>query len=722
MKFIFYSFCLFSIGTIIAQREIPLLEKRELVEDYYEYNVSDPYRYVENLNDSTLNDWIKKNNEHTNRYFANIESTENIINNILDPYVSSENESSSPLITINDLYFYVKTNTKENISKLYYKNDKSGEEKLIFDPISYKNIEGVNYSINHFKPCHNGEMVAIGLTRADNEFSDVVVINVQTKKIVFETTKKSWPSALGGIKWDSNCSGIFYTYVPVTDKSKKDYLFNSKVIYIDLKNNKKEIEVFSKSNNPKINFKEEDFPLIYYDFYKNNNIITTVAGVGRYRDTYFSSLKSVLDEKKDWKLLFKASDKVRRFFLLEDDLIYLTAKNASNFKLCKTSINQPNIDKPEVLVPEYNDGIITSFTTTKDGIYFVKVKNGVDAQLMLVNNNGIIKEIELPSKAGNIILETKSPVSRDLWVTLQGWGSNSIRYYYNIEKKSFELEDLDLKSNKSKDMEIIVEEVLVESHDGEEIPLSLIYNHKFKRDESFPLFITAYGAYGRNIRPRSSTLLSNWIKLGGVYAVAHVRGGGEKGYSWHASGQKINKANSWKDLLSCVKYLHENNYSKPTKTVAWGASAGAITVGRAVLEEPDLFSACVITSGILNTVRSEFAPNGKNNIKEFGSVNNPKEFKALLDMDSFHNLQKNTNYPAFLVTTGYNDTRVAFWQSVKFIARLREYNTSKKPILLSIDFEAGHGRENSKRKTLTRIAKRIAFALSQTGHPDYQPE
>ena len=204
--------------------------------------------------------------------------------------------------------------------------------------------------------------------------------------------------------------------------------------------------------------------------------------------------------------------------------------------------------------------------------------------------------------------------------------------------------------------------------------------------------------------------------------MAHVRGGGEKGYEWYIGGLKQTKANSWKDLISCVKYLQGHNYTKPERTAAWGASAGGIAVGRAALEAPDLFAAVVITSGILNTLRSENAPNGKNNVKEFGTVKNVDGFKSLLDMDSYHNLKKDTTYPAFLVTTGLNDARVASWQSIKFAARLQEYNNSNKPILLSVDFESGHGRESSRRKTLTRIAKRIAFALWQTGHPDYQPK
>ncbi|WP_226294180.1 prolyl oligopeptidase family serine peptidase [Aquimarina algicola] len=705
-----------------SQEIIKPLQKQELTEEYFGKKVSDPYRYLEkNLDNNFIVDWIKENNEVTSNYFKNIESTDKVLEKILNSYDKKGDQISSTRITSNNKYFYLKTKSENNFSELFYKNGKDGKEVLIFDPSSYRIDDGVKYKINHISPCLDGEKIAIGVTENDTEFSDIIVIDVESKEIIFKTNKKSWPSALGGIKWNANCDGIYYTHVPVTDKNKEDYLFNTEAIYFNIENKQEKTVLFSKENNPDVSFKEEDFPLLYFDFVENKHIVGTVAGVAKYRNAYISSLESISKKKNDWRPLFKVSDKVRRFFLFKDELIFLTAKNASNFKICRTLINNPNFEKPEVLVPEYTNEIITDFAITKDGIYFVKVKNGVEANLMLLKNNGNLKSIELPIGAGNIKLQTKSPIESDLWVTLQGWTINSKKYFYDVISNSFILENSKSNSEKNNKDDIVVEEILVQSHDKKDIPLSIIYKRGFKKNGNHPLFITAYGAYGRSINPRSTALISNWIDEGGVYAVAHVRGGGEKGYEWYTEGLKLNKANSWKDLISCVKYLQEYKYTKSSKTVAWGASAGGIAVGKAVLEEPSLFSAAVITSGMLNTLRSEFAPNGKNNAKEFGTVKNPKEFESLLAMDSYQSLQKNTSYPSFLVTTGLNDSRVASWQSMKFVARLREYSSSKKPILFSVDFESGHGYESSKRKMNIKIGEIIVFALSQTGHPEYQP-
>jgi prolyl oligopeptidase len=210
------------------------------------------------------------------------------------------------------------------------------------------------------------------------------------------------------------------------------------------------------------------------------------------------------------------------------------------------------------------------------------------------------------------------------------------------------------------------------------------------------------------------------VNKGGIFAVAHVRGGGEKGDNWYKGGFKSTKPNTWKDFIACTEYLIENKYTSPTKMVSYSGSAGGICVGRAMTERPDLYAACIVKVGEFNTLRSEFGASGKNNIKEFGTIKDSIDFRALLEMDSYYHIKKGTNYPAVYLTSGLNDTRVSTWQPAKFAARLLENTSSKKPILLSVDFESGHGFEADNDKKNEELNKIITFALWQTGHPDYQ--
>ena len=207
---------------------------------------------------------------------------------------------------------------------------------------------------------------------------------------------------------------------------------------------------------------------------------------------------------------------------------------------------------------------------------------------------------------------------------------------------------------------------------------------------------------------------------GGIFAVAHVRGGGELGDNWHKGGYKTTKPNTWKDLISCTEYLINEKYTSSQKVAINGGSAGGILIGRAMTERPDLFAAAIPEVGSMNTVRAEESPNGPVNVPEFGTVKDSVQCMALIEMDSYLHLKKGVKYPATLVTAGINDPRVIAWEPAKFAARLEADNASDKPILLWIDYEAGHGHGDTKSKIFESLADVYSFALWQTGNPNFQ--
>ena len=200
----------------------------------------------------------------------------------------------------------------------------------------------------------------------------------------------------------------------------------------------------------------------------------------------------------------------------------------------------------------------------------------------------------------------------------------------------------------------------------------------------------------------------------------HVRGGGELGEAWHRAGKKETKPNTWKDAIATAEYVINEGYTNSSKLSIFGGSAGGIFVGRSITERPDLFVAGAPMVGAMNTVRMEETPNGPVNTPEFGTVKDPKEFKALLEMDSYHQIQNSTNYPAMLITAGINDPRVIAWQPSKFAAKLQAANTSDKPILFLTNFEGGHGGGTKLTRTIDEFAGLFSFFYWQSGHPDFQ--
>jgi prolyl oligopeptidase len=254
------------------------------------------------------------------------------------------------------------------------------------------------------------------------------------------------------------------------------------------------------------------------------------------------------------------------------------------------------------------------------------------------------------------------------------------------------------------------------------VPLSIIHKRGLKLDGSHPTLLDGYGAYGISLDPFFDAKFLAWLERGGIYAVAHVRGGGEYGEDWHKAGQKLTKPNTWKDFIACAEYLIEKKYTSVAHLAGEGTSAGGILIGRSITERPDLFDAAIIEVGDTDSLRAELMESGPANIPEFGTVKEQDGFKALYEMSSYGHVKDGTRYPAILLVTGINDPRVAPWQPAKITARLQAATTSGKPVLLRIDYEAGHGFGSTKTQRQEQLADEWAFLFWQLGAPEYQPK
>jgi prolyl oligopeptidase len=235
-----------------------------------------------------------------------------------------------------------------------------------------------------------------------------------------------------------------------------------------------------------------------------------------------------------------------------------------------------------------------------------------------------------------------------------------------------------------------------------------------------------YGSYSIAMQPRFLAGQLALLEDGGVYAVCHVRGGGEFGEEWHRAGYKATKPNSWRDLIDCAQWLQARGYGSPATTAIEGASAGGIAVGMALVERPDLFRVAFSEVGDSNALRAEYETDGDANALEYGSAKTPEGFRALLAMDALSHVKDGAAYPAALFTTGLNDPRVAPWQPGKMVARLQKATSGAaggngRPVLLLVDTDAGHGQGSTKLQRDRQLADQLAFLYWQTGKAGYQP-
>ncbi|MCJ7555067.1 MAG: prolyl oligopeptidase family serine peptidase, partial [Ignavibacteriaceae bacterium] len=478
-------------------------------------------------------------------------------------------------------------------------------------------------------------------------------------------------------------------------------------------------EIFSREKYPEFNLTPEDVNIPFI-FNGCNFIFVGAATTDKRLNIFYAPIHELGKDKISWKRLFEREDEVHTFRVTENDLYILTPKDAPKFKIIKTSLINPDVANAELVIAENPNARISNLSLTKEGLFYTLSFNGVEEKVyFLAFGTTKAVELKLPISAGSIYLATKGFKYSDLWLGISGWTSEYKRYRYLTEKDEFKLESLFAEAEYPEYADLIVEELMIESHDGVKVPLSLVYKKGIKKNGRNPVVITAYGAYGGSLKPRFVPNNLLWVHEGGILATAHVRGGSELGGQWHKDGQKTTKANSWKDLIASAEYLINEKYSSNKKIAIYGMSAGGITIGRALTERPDLFAVAIPEVGILNALRFENTTSGPQNVAEFGTVKDSVECMALIEMDAYQNIKEGIKYPATLITAGMNDTRVILWQPAKFTARLQAANVSDNPILFRVDYEAGHVSPNTK-KYFEDLADVLSFALWQTGHPKYQ--
>ncbi|WP_420570931.1 prolyl oligopeptidase family serine peptidase [Kordia sp.] len=718
--FILYIFIsIFLVQCATNENHPHIANEQPVQETYFSKTIEDPYQYLENLKDPSVLSWLTSQNNYTQKVLQDISGRQQLVEKIKkNDEMRSETVFNLKVLSP-DAYYYIKYSKNHEANVLYFRAGIDGEEIALFNSEEYKAASNNTYIINYFQPSWNGKKIAIGFTKNDEEFSEVVIYDVANKSFHKEVIDHCWPSELGGINWLDDNSGFTYLHIPDIDTTSPNYILDSATVLYRLGNNPKDLHIiFSRKTHPKLHLKPADFPIVNIFGKDQKYMFGRVGGIG-FKDYYYAPISELKNEQVTWKPLFKKKHKVEKFLPHNDEIYFLSALKASNFSLHKTKVNQLNFDTPIEVIPASKDEILKDFSITSDGLFYTSTKNGVLASLYHLKDTSIEKII-LPESSGSISLSNISTSTPELWIEIEGWTSHKNRYRYNSEKKAFTKENPTPVVNYPELEDIVVKEIEIASHDGTKVPLSIIYKKGMRKNGENRMLLNGYGSYNWINAPMLYPYLLYWISEGGVYAVAHVRGGGEKGEQWHKEGYKTTKPNTWKDFIACTEYLIDEGYTSSERFAVWGGSAGGINIGRAVTERPDLYAVAVIRVGLLNTLRSEIAPNGQNNIKEFGTIKDSVEFEALLEMDAYHHVQKGTNYPAIFLTAGINDSRVAAWQPAKFAARMQAASSSSAPILLSVNFDEGHGFDRSQKSKREELADIISFAMWQTGSEKYQ--
>jgi prolyl oligopeptidase len=402
-----------------------------------------------------------------------------------------------------------------------------------------------------------------------------------------------------------------------------------------------------------------------------------------------------------------------------DDLYVLTYKDASRYQILKTDARNPNLSSAETVLPP-GEAVVESVACGQDALY-VRVLDAGIGRLLRVSYgpNPSVERVNLPFD-GSVWMHA-DPRLPGILFEATAWTKEFQIYRYDPAERQVSNTRLQPAGPFGNPENIGSVEVKAKSHDGVLVPLSIIYPKNIKLDGSNPTLLEGYGSYGNSYPAYFEPTRLAWHESGGVYAVCHVRGGGEYGEEWHLAGKGLNKPNTWKDFIACAQYLIENKYTSPAHLAGSGTSAGGVLIGRAITERPDLFGAAIDNVGLSDTLRSETTQNGETNIPEFGTTKTENGFKALYAMSAYDHVEAGARYPAVLLKTGMNDPRVAPWEMGKLTARLQAATSSRKPVLLRVECAGGHGTMGgTKKQEHETLADEWSFLLWQLGVPEFQ--
>jgi prolyl oligopeptidase len=447
------------------------------------------------------------------------------------------------------------------------------------------------------------------------------------------------------------------------------------------------------------------------------------SGVSPESEWWIAPTATLTQAKVPWRKFIGLDDKVglgevAAAPIVVGDVAYLPSfKDALNWRLLRYDLAHPE-RPPTVAVPE-GKGVLVGALQAKDGVYLFSSIGGTYGLSRFDPASGKVVAVATPL-AGSIPEGATDPREAGLVYALDAWTRPSQLYHETPGKPPTRLV---LAKPFARDLSAYAsEELTATAADGAQIPVSVVYRKNLKRDGSAPAIIEAYGAYGTSIDAGFSPRMLAWYDRGGVYAVVHVRGGGEFGETWHLAGKGATKPNTWRDFIAGVTLLEKQGYTSPAKAAGWGTSAGGIMIGRTITERPDLLGAAIINVGLSDALRFETSEGGPANVAEFGTVKTEAGFKALYAMSAYHHVTDGTAYPATLVTAGMNDHRVPAWEGGKMAARLQAAQAkAEAPIRLRVEFDAGHGMGSSKTQYDGFYADMMAFVLRATGDPDFTP-
>ena len=717
--------CALAWAQSVVPREMPQLVApvRIVTDTYHGVPVQDPYRFMENVGDPEVASWMKSQSDYARVVLDSLPARIELLKRIemLENSVSARVTSVSWLR--NNRLFYLKREGQEAQPKLFVREGLRGKERLLVDPETLPAGEGANSSLHFYSASPSGRYVAYGIAQGGSELVAMSVLDTASGKVLGPPIDRTSANVIGPTsKWMPDERAFYFNRkqelrpgMPLTEKYANSSVFMIRIPRADGLPK----PVFGNATTAGPRLEPDELPFLAVPHTSGHALAMSLLEIGNLISLYSVHRSELQKEQIPWQRIVGFEDKITEFALHGDDLYMISGKDAPRFKVLKTSLAKPDMQHAAVVLSE-GSAVVKEIAAAADALYVRLLDGGPSRLLRIPYGTNRVQQIAMPF-SGSIRIAYVDDTRPGLLLELAGWTQAAGFYSYDPAKERLRRLALQPLGQFDAPEELVTQEVKIPSHDGVMVPLSIVHKRGIQFDGSNPTILAGYGAYGFSLEPKFDPRWLAWFERGGIYAVAHVRGGGELGEAWHRGGFQETKPNTWKDLIACAEYLIAKRFTRSERLGLIGGSAGGILVGRAMTERPELFAAVAVYVGLLDTTRLETMAVGPGNTREFGSVKTESGFAALRSMSTYEHVKDQGRYPGVLLVHGVNDPRVPVWTSAKTAARLQATTASSRPVLLRLDYQAGHGIGSSAIQRRLEFVDTLAFMLWQFGDPEFQP-
>jgi prolyl oligopeptidase len=690
----------------------PVAPVRPVSDNYFGTKVVDPYRWMEDRASPEFIAYMLSQGAYARAVLDRIPGRDK-----LQARVAGHTGGGvlvSQVQTAGGRIFYLRRAPSENTFKLFVR-EKSGTDRLLVDPDRYAR-PGEHFAIDYYVPAPQGDKLAYGISPGGSEHSVIHIVDTTSGREAAETIDRAW---FGVVAWLPDGSGLFYNRMVALNPGEPDtarYLNSKLYLHYLGRDPGRDAALIGTGVAGSPTVVPADIPFIFVQ--PGNEVAVGLISHGSEPalEVLIAPLSQASKPGARWRKVADTPDGVTSVALHGAKLYLLSHRDAPRYRIVALSVTNPEWSRSESVVAP-SERVIEDIEPAADALYVRDLDGGVGRLRRYDFATRELTELNLPAR-GTVEGPITDPLRPGALFGVESWVVPP-QWYRTEGTRS---ENVSLVPPWSEDLSgYTSEEVSVRARDGVTVPLSIVHRRDLRLDSKAPLWLGGYGAYGIAAKPRLAAARLVLLEDGGIYAVCHARGGGEFGEEWHQAGRMATKPNTYRDMIDCARYLQARGYASPETTAIESSSAGGITVGMAMVEQPELFRVVLSRVGDLNALRAEFETAGEANSKEYGSLKTEAGFKALFAIDAFSHVKDGTAYPAVLLTTGLNDPRVAPWQPGKMAARLQAASSSGRPVLLLVDPDAGHGMGSTKLQRDRETADQLAFMYWQIGWPAYQP-